>query len=85
MEPRTERLKSLEIDSEDVSVPYPSPKVSQADVTKKEIKGSNKKEKLKTDYSSFIINLLEKPYHSLFGKKKNKNKNKKFNQEENKS
>ena len=42
MEPRTERLKSLEIDSEDVSVPYPSPKVSQADVTKKEIKGSNK-------------------------------------------
>ena len=76
MEPRTERLKSLEIDSEDVSVPYPSPKVSQADVTKKEIKGSNKKEKLKTDYSSFIINLLEKPYHNSYSKKKIKIKTK---------
>ena len=70
MEPRTERLKSMEIDSEDASVPYPSPKVSQANVIKEEIKGSNKKEKLKTDYSSFIINLLEKPYHKSYSKKK---------------
>ena len=76
MEPKTERLKSINIDSEDASVRYPSPKVSHANVTKEEIKGSNKKEKPKTDYSSFIINLLEKPYNNSFSKKKIKIKTK---------
>lgn len=77
MESTTERVKSLDLDSEDASIPYPSPKVSHADVTMEGLTGSNKKEKekIKTDYSSFIINLLEKPYHSLFSKKKIKIKN----------
>ena len=74
MEPKTERPKSLDLDSEDASIPSPSPKVSNANISK-EITGSNKKEKLKTDYSAFIINLLEKPFHNPFSKKKIKIKN----------
>ena len=72
MESTTERVKSLDLDSEDASIPYPSPKVSHADVTMEGLTGSNKKEKekIKTDYSSFIINLLEKPYHNSYSKKK---------------
>ena len=70
MESTTERVKSLDLDSEDASIPYPSPKVSHADVTMEGLTGSNKKEKLKTDYSTFIINLLEKPYHNSYSKKK---------------
>ena len=70
MEPQTERLKSLDLDLEEDSIPYPSPKVSNANVTKEGITTSNKKEKLKTDYSAFIINMLEKPYHNPYTKKK---------------
>jgi len=70
MEPETERLNSLDLDSEEASIPYPSPKVSHANLINEGITGSNKKEKIKTDYSTFIIKLLEKPYHNPFNKKK---------------
>ena len=44
MESTTERVKSLDLDSEDASIPYPSPKVSHADVTMEGLTGSNKKQ-----------------------------------------
>lgn len=73
MESTTERLKSIDLDSENSSVVYQSPKVSKIDVTNQKEISSNKKEKkekIKTDYSTFIIKLLEKPYYNPYNKKK---------------